>query len=243
MIKKWIMVFTAFMIAAAVCAGDEGTPAEVTATATMVTAAAIPLTNYTGKLSVSYSSGIYVNSNVNTSGNGLSIRFWPSENLGVEVPLTVSYSNFASISQQDFTWSAAAGLNFLIPLRNNSGVNFYFEPGIMVGVQSILDKYFDDIAFYPYSENDDLFSYWTGIITAGLEAEVFLNKIFDKFPANISIGGKVSLNGGFTQSERWSKFHYPGQITSGNYAREYYDGVGFSVLGNTLTGVNIRYYF
>jgi hypothetical protein len=238
MIKKWIMVLAAFLTVAAVYAGDEGTPAEVTATAT-----AVPGPANTGKLSITYSSGIYINSNVNTSGTGMSIRFWPSAGLGLEVPLTGSFTSFASDTQQSFNWSIATGANFLFPLQNNSGVNFYFEPGITVGLKSTLDKYIDDPVFNPYSENDDYTYAWTGIITAGFEAEIFLDKIINKFPANVSIGGKISLNGGFCMHESWSGFHYPGHITNTNFSRVYYSGFNVSVIGNTLTGVNIRYYF
>ena len=239
--NRMAVIFIILMVSASVIQAEDAA-APVTPAATAPAVIAAPANDR--KLSVSYSSGININSGVNTSGTGLSVRFWPSENMGIEVPLTGSYASFSSDTEQDFTWSAAAGVNFLFPMtQNGSAVDFYFEPGLMLGLKSTLNRFTNQDVFYAYNEEDDYSYAFTGIITAGLEAEVFLNKLFDKFPANISIGGKLSLNGGLALNESWNGYHYPGYTVTNNFGRTYNGGVNFTVLGNTLTGVNIRYYF
>jgi hypothetical protein len=74
-----------------------------------------------------------------------------------------------------------------------------------------------------------------------LEAEVFLNRFYDKLPSNISIASKVQLIGKITLNEQWYK-NYDLNVTN-NFTRSVSYSLGTANSGATLMDITIRYYF
>jgi len=232
MIKRIMVIIFTVLMAAVVFAADDTSIGTASLTDT-----ASP--NYAGKFVIGYN-------------GGLNFRLFPSESWGLEIPVSGSYSNSPSISNPtSYRWSITSGINLLFPIKNNFGILICFEPGIIL---SGSETYYESANIYPgYYYNDgygnvnkyDTYNYsFSGGITIGLEAELFLNKIYDKLPSNISIGSKIALTGTINLNENWDKNYYDNGITR-NYAFVRLFGSSVSMLSSTnaLTNFTIRYYF
>ena len=187
---------------------------------------------YVGKLGVGYN-------------GGLNVRFWPSEALGLEIPLSGSFSD--PYQKYDspiitYNWSVSSGINFLIPIKNNFGISMNFVPGIILGAGETFSESTYTSGTY-YEVDSFVYSFSTGV-TVGLEAEVFLNRLYDKLPSNISIGSKIALNGTVALNENWDKyFYFTGKTGDLNFKRQVNYNLAMANSGSTLTAFTIRYYF
>lgn len=223
MIKKLlIIIFTVLVMTAIISAAEVSTNSSNVTKVTNVkneTASSQPI--YVGRFGIGYN-------------GGLNFRFWPSASLGYEIPLSGSYTSGTSAT----TWNILSGVNFLLPLKNIFGISTYFEPGIILGSSYSANNVVNGTV----SETVNC-SFIAGI-TVGLEAEIFLNRIYYKLPANMSLGSKIALNSKTTVNESWDNTYYSdGTSTRSNYQRSNSYNLSMANSGSTLTAFTIRYYF
>ncbi len=228
MIKKVLVVIFMVLMVSVIFAADN-TPVGTA----NVTGTASPF--YAGKFAIGYN-------------GGLNFRFFPSEAWGFEIPLSgnVSSPYYTNVANS-YRWSAVTGVNLLLPIKNNFETCIWFEPGIVLGsneLYSELQVPGDGDSYGAFNKMDQyLYTFYAGI-TFGLEAELFLNKIWDKLPRNISIGSKIALTGTWNLSESWDTNIYNNGFKR-NYDYSKAIGCSFSMLSSTnaLMFFTIRYYF
>lgn len=228
---KWVMViiFTILMATMVFATDDAST------VATSVTD--IASANYAGKFAIGYN-------------GGLNFRYMFNNGFGLEIPVSGSYSNPYYSRQNSYYLNGTCGVNILLPIKNNFGVLLCFEPGVVLsGTQYFYEynsqpglPYVD--TYGPYNKYDQYSDLFSAGITLGLEVEVFTNKIWDKLPANISIGSKIALTGMGALDENWQKnFYVNGIVKNVDYLRIVGGSVSLLNSTNALTNFTIRYYF
>ena|ERR1035437_5660201 len=228
--KKFLIVSVIIFISSLIIAANDSS-LQITGTAsadTAISTATATLPVYVGKLGIGY--------------NGtLNFRFWPSESMGYEIPIYGTMSgNFKDPTSTFYTpnWTIYSGINFLLPVKNNFGISVYIEPGIILGADDRFIEYFNTDG----SNRQDYYNYdFIAGVNIGLEAEVFLNRFYDKLPSNISIASKVQLIGKITLNEQWYK-NYDLNVTN-NFTRSVSYSLGTANSGATLMDITIRYYF
>jgi len=172
--------------------------------------------------------------------NGLSIRLLDAKKQGIEIPVSVQFSNGSSFNPTSRScttaFSVASGCGFIFPVFMRDFVRVNCVPGFSAGYTGN----WNNSVYYEQSGNPgSTYSTASQIvhlgISLGIEIELPVGKLFSLPPDTLCLAGGITVSGAADYIANYNNTVFNNsQITF---------SFGTQSFGTTLTGLGIRYYF